>query len=165
MAIQRLPLKPAGRGALLVLALSLAGARELRAQLLVATGVRTLGFGNVLPGVPSNVQPTDPVRSGQFDITWPSLARVEVQFVLPTVLSTGGGATIPISFGATSAGYSASGSIAGQTPFNPTTPFRANLSALGRGSVYLGGALAPPGAQAAGSYSASVSITVALVGL
>jgi hypothetical protein len=72
---------------------------------------------------------------------------------------------MPISFGPTSAGYSASGSIAAQTAFDPRTPFRANLSALGRGSVFLGGALSPPGSQAAGSYTASVTMTVALVGL
>jgi len=156
---------PAGRAAILALALFLAGARELRAQLLVVTGARSLGFGNVLPGVPTTVQPTDAVRSGQFDITGPSLARVEITFALPTVLQAGPGLTVPISFGATSAGYSASGSIAGQTAFDPRTPFRVNLSVLGRGSVFLGGLLTPPTSQAAGSYTATVSVTVAIVGL
>jgi hypothetical protein len=150
---------------LLVLALSLAGGRELRAQLLVATGIRDLAFGTVLPGVPSTVPPSDAVRSGQFDIAGPILGRVEITFTLPATLSRTGGATMPISFGPISAGYSAGGSIAGQTAFDPRTPFRANLSAIGRGSVFLGGTLSPPGSQGAGSYTASVTVTVALVGL
>lgn len=154
-----------GRGALLALALSLAGARELRAQVITATGVRNLAFGNVLPGVPSTVQATDAVRSGQFNITGPILGRVEITFTLPATLSGGTGATMPISFGSMSAGYSANGSVAGQTAFDPRTPFRATLSVLGRGSVFLGGTLAPLGSQAAGSYTGSVIITVAAVGL
>ena len=155
----------ARRGALLALALALASAREARAQLLSATGVRNLAFGNVLPGVSSTVQPTDAVRSGQFNITGPALGRVEITFTLPTTLSGGAGATMPILFGPTSAGYSSSGSIASQTAFDPRTPFRATLSVLGRGSVFLGGVLTPPGSQGAGSYSGSVTVTVASVGL
>lgn len=165
MRTQRRVRKPAARGAILALALFLAGAGHLRAQVLVATGVRSLGFGNVLPGVATTVQPTDAVRSGQFNITGPVLGRVEITFALPTVLSAGVGPTVPISFGATSAGYSASGSIAGQTAFDPRTPFRVTLSLLGRGSVFLGGVLTPPSSQAAGSYTATVTITVAAVGL
>ncbi len=153
-----------GRGAPLALALSLAGAGELRAQL-AATGVRDLAFGNVLPGVPSTVQRTDAARSGQFDITGPILGRVEITFTLPATLIGGAGATMPTSFGSTSAGYSANGSIAAQTAFDPRTPFRATLSLLGRGSVFLGGTVAPPGSQGAGSYTAFVTITVAMVGL
>ena len=157
--------KLTGYSALLLVALSLAGPREVRAQLLVATGVRDLAFGNVLPGVPTTVQPTDAARSGQFDITGPSLARIEITFTLPTVLNRTGGGTMPISFGSTSAGYSASGSIAAQTAFNPNTAFRTNLSLIGRGSVFLGGTLAPAGSQTAGSYSATVTMTVALTTL
>jgi hypothetical protein len=153
------------RCALVAQAISLASGGQLRAQLLSATGVRNLAFGDVLPGVPNTVQPTDVTRSGQFDIGGPSLAQVEITFALPTALAGGGGATTPISFGATSAGYSANGSIASQVPFDPRVPFRASLSALGRGTAFVGGLLAPPGTQSAGSYSGSVSVTVALVGL
>lgn len=160
-----LPRRLTGRGALVVLALSLAAAGESRAQLVAATGIRDLAFGNVLPGVTTSVQPSDAVRSGQFNITGPSLGRIEITFTLPTALTRAGGTTMPISFGSTSAGYSASGSIVGQTAFNPHSPFRANLSVLGRGSVFLGGALTPAGSQAAGSYTATMTITVALVGL
>jgi len=155
----------AGRAASLVLGLAVAGVGELRAQLLSANGAQNLAFGNVLPGVTTTVQPTDPARGARFDITGPSLAQVEVTFTLPAVLSAGGGATMPISFGPTSAGYTSSGSNGAQTAFDPRTPFRASLSLLGRGWVYLGGALSPPGAQSAGSYTAAVGMTVALVGL
>jgi Domain of unknown function (DUF4402) len=153
------------RCALVAAAISLAGAGQLRAQLLSVSGVRNLAFGDVIPGVPNTVQPTDLIRSGQFDIVGPSLAQVEITFALPTTLSGGGGATMPISFGATSAGYSSSGAIGSQAPFDPRAPFRTNLSLLGRGSTFIGGALGPAGTQTAGSYSGSVAMAVALVGL
>jgi hypothetical protein len=153
------------RCALPALAISLAGAGQLHAQLLSANGVRNLAFGDVIPGVSNTVQPTDVIRSGQFDIVGPSLAQVETTFTLPTTLTGGGGATMPISFGATSAGYSASGAIGSQVPFDPRAPFRTNLSLLGRGSTFIGGVLAPAGTQSAGSYSGPISMTVALVGL
>jgi hypothetical protein len=153
------------RGALLVLAVSLASGAELRAQVLAATGVRNLSFGDVLPGVPTTVQPTDPVRSGQFDIVGPSGAAIEISFFLPATLDGPGSAKMPVAFGATSAGYAAGGSIGSQAPFDPRVPFRVNLSALGRGSGFIGGALAPSSTQAPGPYRASLNITVALVGL
>jgi uncharacterized protein DUF4402 len=155
----------AARCALLALALSHAGAGRLCAQLISANGIRNVSFGNVLPGVPNTVQPTDVGRSGQFNIVGPSLAQVEITFGLPTVITGPASTTMPISFGATAAGYASNGSIASQVPFNPHVPFRGNLSLLGRASTFLGGVLTPPGTQSAGSYSGSVSMTVALTGL
>jgi Domain of unknown function (DUF4402) len=155
----------AARSAFVAVAILVAGAGQLRAQLVAATGIRDLGFGDVLPGVPNTVQPTDATRSGQFDILGPNLAQVEITFGLPTALTAGGGGTMPVSFSATSAGYSANGSIGSQVAFDPRVPYRANLSLLGRGSAFIGGSLAPPGTQAAGTYSGPLSVTVALVGL
>lgn len=152
------------RCALLAPAISLAAGSHAHAQFVSATGVRNVAFGDVIPGLQNTVQPTDVIRSGQFNITGPSLAQVEITFALPATLSNGG-ATMPISFGATSAGYSSSGAIGSQTPFDPRSPFRTNLSPLGRGSTFIGGIVAPAGTQSAGSYSGSLGMTVALVGI
>jgi hypothetical protein len=149
----------------IALALSLIGATSLHAQALAATGVRPLSFGDVLPGVPAVVHPTDPVRSGQFDIYGPGSAAIEITFSLPEALTGSGGARIPISFGGTSAGYTASGSISTQVFFDPAVPFRTRLSELGRGACFIGGTLMPPGTQRSGTYTVPLSITVAVIGL
>jgi hypothetical protein len=155
----------AARSAVLVAALSLAGVAPLRAQVLTTTAIRPISFGEVLPGVPTTVHPTDPVRSGQFEIIGPSSAAIEITFSLPETLNRTDGASIPIAFGPVSAGYSATGSITSQVLFDPRVPFRTKLSELGRGTSFIGATLTPQGAQRAGSYGVSLSITVALVGL
>jgi uncharacterized protein DUF4402 len=153
------------RGALMAMALCLAGATELRAQAIrSATGIRDLGFGSVLPGVPTTVHPTDVARSGQFEITGEINDPIEITFSLPAVLSGPGGTTMPVSFGTMSAGFSASGAITNQVFFDPRVPFRVNLSSTGLGTGFLGGTLSPSGTQPAGSYSGFVSITVAFLG-
>jgi hypothetical protein len=69
-----------------------------------------------------------------------------------------GGQMMPFSFGATSAGYSASGSVANQIPFDPRVPFTVTLNSSGNGVVFLGGALRPTGSQTAGSYATSITL-------
>jgi hypothetical protein len=160
------PKPPAVAPAFLLILLLQAGAARLAAQqpsLSVTT--RPLRFGEVLPGVPMTVEPTDPARSGQFDITGPASATIEITFFLPDALEGPGGAKMPISFGPMSGGYSVSGSISSQVRFDPRIPFRVNLSELGRGSVFIGGALAPSIRQVPGGHGAAVSIAIAVVGL
>jgi Domain of unknown function (DUF4402) len=153
------------RSAVLSVALSLTGVAGLHAQVLSVTSVRPLGFGDVLPGVPTTVHPTDPARSGQFEITGPPSAAVEITFSLPEALGTTQGGELPISFGATSAGCSVSGSISRQVFFDPKVPFRTTLSEFGRATCFIGGTLEPPSGQRPGSYNVPISITLALVGL
>jgi hypothetical protein len=153
------------RCAMAVLILASIESSSLNAQSLSAVGVKNLNFGDVLPGVPVNVLATDAVRAGQFDITGPPSAPIEITFTLPEALTTLGGASMPISFGDMSAGFSPSGSIASQDLFNPLAAKRVTLSELGRGSGFVGGALNPPTTQPSGSYSAPVTITIANVGL
>jgi hypothetical protein len=149
------------RCALLALALSLTGAPELRAQLRSVTAIQDLTFGNVLPGVRTTVPPTDVARSGQFEITGDVNDPVEITFGLPNALNGPGGATMLVDF--TDMGiFSTSGS---NTPFNPEAPpFRGNLGSAGRATGFLGGILTPSLTQSPGSYSGSVSVTVAFLG-
>jgi hypothetical protein len=162
--VSALSTRPA-RLALALAAVLAATPAALRAQRPVrATGVRGIAFGVVLPGVPQPVPRTDATRSAQFDLTGPNRSELLVTFTLPSVLTAGGGGAIPIVFGASDAGYSASQSIASQIPFDPALPFTATLSNNGRGSIFLGATLQPGAAAPPGGYTAPVTITLANVG-
>jgi hypothetical protein len=125
-------------------------------------GTQNLNFGNVIPGVPTTILRTDAVNCGQIRITGAGLFRsVTLRFTLPTVMNGPSGATMPITFGATDAGVSWQGTIGTQTTFNPAAPFTTTLW-LGSGTVYLGGRVNPAPAQAAGSYSGTIILTVIL---
>lgn len=131
------------------------GRRPIRAQ-----GVRSLAFGTLLPGVPQPVARTDPLRSGQFDLTGQRFSAVQLSFSLPSVMNGPGGATLPLSFGSNDAGFSVSQTVAAQVGFDPRAPFTATLSRNGRGSVFLGGTARPLPSQRPGSYSGTVTLTV-----
>jgi hypothetical protein len=156
---------PTVRAALLVVLVSLVGAGRLAAQELSVTGKPPgLTFGVVLPGVPVTIEPSD-ARSGRFDITGPAFATIEITFSFPMALDGPDGASMPVSFGSMSAGYSVSGSIGSQVLFDPRVPIRFNLSEFGRGTGFVGGILSPSRTQAPGPYGASLSVTVAVIGL
>ena len=155
----------------LAIALALAtaaSAAPLRAQgrpVAVIGGVRALDFGTLLPGVQSTVLPTDPAKSGQFNITGQKFAEVEVWLTLPAQMTGPAGASIPLSFDPSSAGRSNTGSITDQVAVDPRTRFTLTLSGTGRGFVYLGGTLLPAGQQRAGAYTATITLTAAYTGL
>ena len=158
----------------LTLALALAAAlaasaAPLRAQggrpVAVIGGVRALSFGDVLPGVQSTILPTDPTRSGQFNITGQKFSEIEAWLTLPTQMTGPAGASIPLVFGPGSAGRSNTGAITDQITVDPRTRFTLTLSGNGRGFVYLGGTLLPAGQLPAGPYSATITLTVAYTGL
>lgn len=137
----------------------LAAQRPLR-----ATGVRGIGFGMVIPGIPQPVASTDPMRSAEFDIMGPNRGSLLLSFTLPTVLTSPGGGAMPIVFGPSSAGYSSSQAIGNQVAFDPSQPYTAALGNTGRGSVFLGATLQPAASTPAGDYSAPITITLADVG-
>jgi len=129
---------------------------------LAAEQVRDLEFGDLIPGFPRTVLPADPAAA-QFLITGAPGVQVSVGFSLPNVLTRDSGSeTFEITFGAGSAGRgpTAGGIVA---TFDPGA---AHLTTLPGGSLYvtLGGAVAPDAAQAAGSYSATVTMNVSYTG-
>lgn len=138
----------------------LAAPRPAHAQTVV--GTQNLGFGNVIPGVPTTVLKTSAANSGQFRITGAGLFRsVTVRFTLPTVMNGPLGATMPITFGNTDAGISWQGTIGSQTTFDPNAPFTYILW-LGSGTVYLGGRVNPSPTQQGGNYTGTITLTVIL---
>ena len=164
----RLARRPLTLALALTAASAAASAAPLRAQgrpVAVIGGVRALSFGDVLPGVQTTVLATDPVRSGQFNITGQKFAEVEAWLTLPTQMTGPAGASIPLAFGPGSAGQSNTGAITDQIAVDPRTRFTLTLSGNGRGFVYLGGSLLPAVQQPAGPYSATITLTVAYTGL
>src|SRR5437867_13109503 len=86
-------------------ALVLLGTASLAAQgkPITVQGVRSLTFGAVLPGVPRVISRSDPVNSGQYDITAANNNQVQLSFTLPNDMNGSAGATIPIVFVCTDA--------------------------------------------------------------
>lgn len=135
--------------------------RALGAQNIQVTGIQGVTFGAMLPGVSKVVSRTDGLNGARFDIKGAGNTRtVELQFTLPAALSGPGGATLPLSYTAGDAGFSAQQSVGNQIGFDPRTPFTASLSGPGRGSVFLGCRATPAANQPAGSYSATLTLTV-----
>jgi hypothetical protein len=149
---------------------------------LTATGMRPVQFGSVTPGTPATVLPDWQAGtvSGEWRLTGVARAKsIDISFVLPTTLNTPGGRTMPISF---NGNYAALCEIddAAQTcvpaswvTWNPvTTPtFRDTPQRYRPGrpkyeyehySVYMGGRVAPPVSQAAGSYSGTITIQLVI---
>lgn len=124
-------------------------------------GLQNLSFGAVIPGVPTSVLKTDPVRSGQFRITGaPLLRNVSVRFTLPTVMNGPLGATMPIAFSNTDAGFSGwNGSIANQNTFNPNAP-STQFIWWGTAGIFLGGTVNPSPVQRGGNYTANIVLTI-----
>ena len=146
-----------------LLELTLPGAASLAAQNkpITVQGVRSLTFGAVLPGVLRVIARTDPVNSGQYDITGANNSQVQLNFTLPSTMAGPAGATMPIVFGGSDAGYSASQTIGSQVAFDPKQPFLATLNKNGRGSVFVGATVQPTPTQRAGSYTGTLTLTVA----
>jgi hypothetical protein len=126
------------------------------------TGIRGVTFGAVLPGVPRVILRADPANSGQFDIKAPK-GNVLLTFVLPLAMTGPAGAQMPLIFGASDAGYSASQAIGSQVGFDPRQPFNAAMPNSGRASVFVGATANPTTNQRAGAYTATVVLNVTVL--
>jgi hypothetical protein len=143
------------------LALTALTVRPLSGQRpLAVTGIHPLTFGTVLPGVPAVVSRSSAANAGQFDLIGPHDTQAALTFTLPVVMTGPAAATIPLLFGGSDAGYSQSQSIGSQIGFDPRQPFVITFSQQGRGSVFLGGTAQPATTQRAGSYTATITLTV-----
>jgi hypothetical protein len=146
----------------LLISLAVAGAVPLGAQgrPAGASGVRPLVFGVVFPGMPRTVSRTDAANSGQFDVTGNKNAQIQLTFTLPNSMTGPAGATMPLTFGGSDAGYSPPQAIGSQVAFDPRTPFVTKLDQNGRASVYIGGTANPPPTQRAGSYTGTITLSI-----
>jgi spore coat protein U-like protein len=131
-------------------------ATALVQQPINVNGAVNLSFGNVFPGVNKAVLLTD-AGAGRFDVTGQASTPVNLAFTaLPTNLANGGN-NLPVSF---SSGYNTSNSAAGATSFAPGSGASTSLSGTGALFVFLGGTVTPAVNQAAGTYTATVTLQV-----
>ena len=149
------------RVALTALLLAFAPHAALAQAPIGVTGVQGVMFGTMLQGATKVVSRADAANAAQFSIKGAGGGRqVQLQFTLPANLIGPGGAAIPLSYAAGDAGFSAQQSIANQVGFDPRSPFTAQLSQNGRGSVFLGARATPGAAQSPGTYTATLTLTV-----
>ena len=127
------------------------------------TGVRGLTFGPVFPGVARVISRSDPANAGQFDIGHAKFNPIQLTFTLPSVMVGPAGATMPLIFGASDAGYSSPETITSQVGFDPRVPFTTALDKNGRAAVFIGGTALPAPAQRAGAYTATITLTVTVL--
>lgn len=124
-------------------------------------GVRALTFGSLIAGTPSSVLRTDPARAGQFDLMAQNREVVLVSFSLPSAMSGPAGASLPVMFSGTDAGFSQEQTIGDQVAFDPRTTYTGTMSRQGRASIFLGGTAMPAFNQPPGNYSGTVTLTIA----
>ena len=122
-------------------------------------GLQPLAFGVVLPGVPSTVLKTDPVKAGRFTILGAANQRVNLDLILPANL-TGPGTPMPLTFGPGSAGYAEVNDPAQASNWNPKNTANKRLSPGGQGWVFLGGTVSPAAGQTPGTYTNTVVLVV-----
>ena len=127
-------------------------------------GRQSLTFGTMWSGQPAQVSRMDPLRSGQIELRGMRETDVQVTFTLPAAMAGPGGAQLPLSFGATDGGVGPTGTITAAAAFDPRVPRVARFAGNGRLFLFLGGTAHPGAGQTAGTYTATVTVTVAYTG-
>ncbi len=129
----------------------------------VTSNLRDLDFGDVFPGLNKSIAYND-ATSGKWRINGEAGKEVQMTFTLPANLSFGAN-TMPISFSATDAAWYDADAVGSATTFDPATGGTEFLNGgTGEGFVWLGGTVAPAANQAAGVYTATVSLDVVYTG-
>ena len=126
---------------------------------LTAAGVNDLNFGIVIAGTPKTPASLA-ADAGRFNISGEPSTPVSVTFALPTVLNGGGGATVPITFGTTD-GLLWAPYPGAHTTFNPNAPFFTSLDVAGSLVIGISGTVSAPLGSTTGSYSGTITMTVA----
>jgi len=138
------------------------GARATVQQALTISAVDSLILGNAFPNTTRAVLPSD-AASGSWSLAGAANAEVTLTFSLPGNLTFGAN-NLPVTFGASSAGYNTSNSRAGLTLVNPLAAATTRLDA-GTGNLYVFiGASVSPTTQPAGSYTGAITLATAYTG-
>lgn len=132
-----------------------------RAAVAQVTTLGNLTFGQVITGTTTSVLPTS-ASAASWRIHGSIGVAGIITITLPSTLARAGGGTgMPVSFCTTCAVYRINNSnVSGGTTFNPNALLILTITVLSDLYIWLGGAVNPPAAQAPGSYSGSVVITV-----
>ncbi len=129
---------------------------------LAVANEQDLEFGDVIPGFARTILPGE-LAAGRFQVSGGGVSEVALDFSLPTELThTSSTSTLPLSFGAGSAGFGpTAGAVA--TTFDPAVSQDANLNA-GALFIFLGGTVTPAAVQEPGTYTGTITLDVAYTG-
>lgn len=123
------------------------------------SGLSNLAFGSVFTGYTASVAPSAS-SAALFRIAGPKHTQVAMAFELPSALS--GPQPLPIVFGAGSAVWSDTNSPAGGPSFDPSLGITLAMPNSRTVYVWLGGTISPTMAQPTGTYSSTITMSVAL---
>ena len=144
-----------------VLALWTGGSEAQRP--LSADGRRDLEFGTVIRGVPTTIGRFDIWQAGMWVIVGERGAEVRIDLTLPTAMLNASGAALPLQFGANDGGYASLPLFFVAQSFDPRLPLITTIQRR-RLYIFLGGTALPDPMQAAGTYAATISLTVSYTG-
>jgi hypothetical protein len=122
--------------------------------------VQDLAFGQIQPGVPDVVLPSDAVRRAHFDVT--GRGDFTITIGLPSLMTSPTGALVPLAFTATDGLAVRRGNL---TTFDPAVPFDLRLRPNSTTSVYIGATATPAPTQEPGTYTATITLTIVPAGL
>ncbi len=129
------------------------------------TTLWNLGFGTVIRGVSTTVQPTA-ANAGEWQVSGSGNAFVIITFALPTTLTNIQalpGSTMPITFNATAARWNrANNNPATATAFNPAVGTVGRLGPPANPNMYIwiGGTVSPAAAAKPGIYQGTVIVSL-----
>ncbi len=125
---------------------------------ITVSGTQALDFQTVFPGVNKTVTPAG-ATSGRFSLTGQNAANVALTFTLPGNLVSGAN-NLPI--GTWAGVHNTTNTATGGTAFVPSaTASNATFSGTGTLFVFVGATVSPAAAQAAGTYTGTVTLTAA----
>jgi len=134
------------------------------------TTVADLDFQQVVPGVPTTVDPETAPTAGQFEVRGARGAEFEMTFVMPANLMNGLNA-MPAAFGPGSVCVNpiSLGRRNNCTLIDPAVPFIERIPNNGnptnrRWFVWVGGTVSPTPVQSSGFYSAPITLVVTYTG-
>ena len=129
-------------------------------QPITITGARTLDFLNVFPGVNKTIA-IAAATSGRFDVVAQASQPMSLTFTLPTNLTSG---LNNLAIATWTGCWNGVNTTTGCTAFTPSGS--ATSSTVGGAStlfVFVGATVAPTAAQVAGTYTGTVTLTVAYI--
>lgn len=129
----------------------------------VVQGQQGLTFGVNLPGVDRTIAPTDAVNAGRFYVRHRVGGQVRLTFSLPGTLAKSGGGTLKVNWSSTAGAISTIGSGATTTLFNPNNNRNQSFTTSPDIYVRIGGTVQPKNNQASGTYTGTITLTVAVL--
>jgi hypothetical protein len=137
----------------------LVAARPAVAQVSVA-GTRDLAFGFLTLGVNTDVPPTDPVKSGQWNLTAPVGQRIQIRLTVPPQLNGPAGAILPLTIKNNYAFLQGTWPGAVASFFNPPGNVNFRFTGGTGAIIRLGGSITPAANQRTGAYTNNAIVTI-----